>query len=177
MIAFFLASFALLTALLTLARLHLGIANEDGSHDPAAPFVIRDPTLAQAIYGRLSVAAPRAYYTFSVPAMIGVRAMLLIPEKEHQSGFRAHMVLSGPGFPTDGLAPDMHLSPLTIAGRAYRLVQSYVPPLPSAGVYRIEVRHEAGSGVYCLCVGARESGHADAAMRARIERMLDGESR
>jgi len=67
MIALFLASLALLTALLTLVRLHLGIANEDGSHDPATPFVIDDPTLAQAIYGRLSPAAPVAYYAFTGP--------------------------------------------------------------------------------------------------------------
>lgn len=173
MIALFLVSLALATTLLTLTRLHLGIANEDGSHDPAAPFVIGDPTLAQAIYGRLSAAAPSAYYTFSVPEATGIRAMLLIPEKDHQSGFRAHITLFGPGFPATGLSPAIHPAPLTIAGRNYRLIQSYVPPLPEAGAYRIEVRCDAGSGVYCLCVGTREGGHADAAMRARIERMLE----
>lgn len=174
MIALFRASFALLTTLLTLLRLHLGIANEDGSHDPAAPFVIDDPTLAQAIYGRLSAAAPSAYYTFSVREAASIRALLLIPETKYQSGFRAHMTLFGPGFPAAGLTPALHPAPLTIAGREYRLIQSYVPPLPEAGVYRIEVRRDAGSGVYCLCVGTREGGHADAAMRARIERMLKG---
>ncbi|MDW8145618.1 MAG: hypothetical protein RMJ48_04860 [Roseiflexaceae bacterium] len=172
MIPPFLASFALWTALLTLARLHLGIANEDGSHDPATPFIIDNPTLAQAIYGQLSAAAPSAYYTFSVPESTGIRAMLLIPEKEHQSGFRAYITLFGPGFPAAGLTPAIHPAPLTIAGRNYYLIQSYVPPLPEAGAYRIEVRRDAGSGVYCLCVGTREGGHADAAMRARIERML-----
>jgi hypothetical protein len=174
MIPHVLASLALLTALLALMRLHLGIANEDGAHDPAAPFVIDDPALAQAIYGRLNATTPSAYYTFSVAEAVGIRAMLLLPEKEYQSGFRAHMVLFGPGFPTEGLTPETHLAPLTIAGRAYRLTQTHVPPLPTAGAYRIEVRHDAGSGVYCLCVGAREGGHADAAMRARIERMLEG---
>lgn len=174
MIALFLVSFALLTTLLALVRLHLGIANEDGSHDPAMPFVIDDPTLAQAIYGRLSAATPSAYYTFSIAEAAGIRAMLLIPETEHQSGFRASITLSGPGLPAAGLTPAIHPAPLTIAGRAYRLVQTHVPPLPEAGMYRIEVRRDAGSGVYCLCVGTREGGHADAAMRARIERMLDG---
>lgn len=174
MIALFLAPFALLTTLLTLLRLHLGIANEDGSHDPSTPFVIDDPTLAQAIYGRLSAAAPFAYYAWSVAEAVGVRAMLLIPENEYQSGFRAHIVLFGPGFPPEGGTPAMHLAPLTIAGRAYRLIQTHVPPLPAPGAYRIDIRRDAGSGVYCLCVGTREAGHADAAMRARIARMLEG---
>ena len=174
MIALFLASFALLTALLTLVRLHLGIANEDGSHDPATPFVIDDPTLAQAIYGRLSAAAPVAYYTFTVPDAIGVRVMLLIPSRDCQSGFMARFALAGPGLPSGRLFPTTHFTPLTIAGRTYRLIQSYVPPLPSAGTYWIEVHCDAGSGVYCLCIGTREGGHADAAMRARIERMLEG---
>jgi hypothetical protein len=97
MIALFLASFALLTALLTLVRLHLGIANEDGSHDPATPFVIDDPTLAQAIYGRLSPAAPVAYYTFTVPDAISVRVMLLIPTRDCQSGFMARFALARSG--------------------------------------------------------------------------------
>jgi hypothetical protein len=174
MIALFLASFALLTALLTLVRLHLGIANEDGSHDPATPFVIDDPTLAQAIYGRLSAAAPVAYYTFTVPDAISVRVMLLIPSRDCQSGFMARFALAGPGLPSGRLFPTTHFTPLTIAGRTYRLIQSYVPPLPSAGTYWIEVHCDAGSGVYCLCIGTREGGHADAAMRARIERMLEG---
>ena len=174
MIALFLASFALLTALLTLVRLHLGIANEDGSHDPATPFVIDDPTLAQAIYGRLSAAAPVAYYTFTVPDAIGVRVMLLIPSRDCQSGFMARFALVGPGLPSGRLFPTTHFTPLTIAGRTYRLIQSYVPPLPSAGTYWIEVHCDAGSGVYCLCIGTREGGQADAAMRARIERMLEG---
>ena len=174
MIALFLASFALLTALLTLVRLHLGIANEDGSHDPATPFVIDDPTLAQAIYGRLSAAAPVAYYTFTVPDAIGVRVMLLIPSRDCQSGFMARFALAGPGLPSGRLFPTTHFTPLTIAGRTYRLIQSYVPPLPSAGTYWIEVHCDAGSGVYCLCIGTREGGQADAAMRARIERMLEG---
>jgi hypothetical protein len=174
MIALFLASFALLTALLTLVRLHLGIANEDGSHDPATPFVIDDPTLAQAIYGRLSAAAPVAYYTFTVPDAISVRVMLLIPTRDCQSGFMARFALAGPGLPSGRLFPTTHFTPLTIAGRTYRLIQSYVPPLPSAGTYWIEVHCDAGSGVYCLCIGTREGGHADAAMRARIERMLEG---
>jgi hypothetical protein len=174
MIALFLASFALLTALLTLVRLHLGIANEDGSHDPATPFVIDDPTLAQAIYGRLSAAAPVAYYTFTVPDAISVRVMLLIPTRDCQSGFMARFALVGPGLPSGRLFPTTHFTPLTIAGRTYRLIQSYVPPLPSAGTYWIEVHCDAGSGVYCLCIGTREGGHADAAMRARIERMLEG---
>ncbi|MBO9321569.1 MAG: hypothetical protein J7457_05500 [Roseiflexus sp.] len=174
MIALFLASFALLTALLTLVRLHLGIANEDGSHDPATPFVIDDPTLAQAIYGRLSAAAPVAYYTFTVPDAISVRVMLLIPSRDCQSGFMARFALVGPGLPSGRLFPTTHFTPLTIAGRTYRLIQSYVPPLPSAGTYWIEVHCDAGSGVYCLCIGTREGGHADAAMRARIERMLEG---
>lgn len=133
MIALFLAPFALLTTLLTLLRLHLGIANEDGSHDPSTPFVIDDPTLAQAIYGRLSAAAPFAYYAWSVAEAVGVRAMLLIPENEYQSGFRAHIVLFGPGFPPEGVTPAMHLAPLTIAGRTYRLIQTHVPPLPAPG--------------------------------------------
>jgi hypothetical protein len=174
MIALFLASFALLTALLTLVRLHLGIANEDGSHDPATPFVIDDPTLAQAIYGRLSAAAPVAYYTFTVPDAISVRVMLLIPTRDCQSGFMARFALAGPGLPSGRLFPTTHFTPLTIAGRTYRLIQSYVPPLPSAGTYWIEVHCDAGSGVYCLCIGTREGGQADAAMRARIERMLEG---
>jgi hypothetical protein len=174
MIALFLASFALLTALLTLVRLHLGIANEDGSHDPATPFVIDDPTLAQAIYGRLSAAAPVAYYTFTVPDAISVRVMLLIPSRDCQSGFMARFALAGPGLPSGRLFPTTHFTPLTIAGRTYRLIQSYVPPLPSAGTYWIEVHCDAGSGVYCLCIGTREGGQADAAMRARIERMLEG---
>jgi hypothetical protein len=174
MIALFLASFALLTALLTLVRLHLGIANEDGSHDPATPFVIDDPTLAQAIYGRLSAAAPVAYYTFTAPEAISVRVMLLIPTRDCQSGFMARFALVGPGLPSGRLFPTTHFTPLTIAGRTYRLIQSYVPPLPSAGTYWIEVHCDAGSGVYCLCIGTREGGHADAAMRARIERMLEG---
>ena len=174
MIALFLASFALLTALLTLVRLHLGIANEDGSHDPATPFVIDDPTLAQAIYGRLSAAAPVAYYTFTAPEAISVRVMLLIPTRDCQSGFMARFALAGPGLPSGRLFPTTHFTPLTIAGRTYRLIQSYVPPLPSAGTYWIEVHCDAGSGVYCLCIGTREGGHADAAMRARIERMLEG---
>jgi hypothetical protein len=174
MIALFLASFALLTALLTLVRLHLGIANEDGSHDPATPFVIDDPTFAQAIYGRLSAAAPVAYYTFTVPDAISVRVMLLIPTRDCQSGFMARFALVGPGLPSGRLFPTTHFTPLTIAGRTYRLIQSYVPPLPSAGIYWIEVHCDAGSGVYCLCIGTREGGQADAAMRARIERMLEG---
>jgi hypothetical protein len=174
MIALFLASFALLTALLTLVRLHLGIANEDGSHDPATPFVIDDPTLAQAIYGRLSAAAPVAYYTFTAPEAISVRVMLLIPSRDCQSGFMARFALVGPGLPSGRLFPTTHFTPLTIAGRTYRLIQSYVPPLPSAGTYWIEVHCDAGSGVYCLCIGTREGGQADAAMRARIERMLEG---
>jgi hypothetical protein len=174
MIALFLASFALLTALLILVRLHLGIANEDGSHDPATPFVIDDPTLAQAIYGRLSAAAPVAYYTFTVPDAISVRVMLLIPSRDCQSGFMARFALAGPGLPSGRLFPTTHFTPLTIAGRTYRLIQSYVPPLPSAGTYWIEVHCDAGSGVYCLCIGTREGGQADAAMRARIERMLEG---
>jgi len=174
MIALFLASFALLTALLTLVRLHLGIANEDGSHDPATPFVIDDPTLAQAIYGRLSAAAPVAYYTFTAPEAISVRVMLLIPTRDCQSGFMARFALVGPGLPSGRLFPTTHFTPLTIAGRTYRLIQSYVPPLPSAGTYWIEVHCDAGSGVYCLCIGTREGGQADAAMRARIERMLEG---
>ena len=174
MIALSLASFALLTALLTLVRLHLGIANEDGAHDPSAPFVIADPTIAQAIYGRLSPAAPVAYYTFTVPDAISVRVMLLIPSRDCQSGFMARFALAGPGLPSGRLFPTTHFTPLTIAGRTYRLIQSYVPPLPSAGTYWIEVHCDAGSGVYCLCIGTREGGHADAAMRARIERMLEG---
>jgi hypothetical protein len=174
MIALFLASFALLTALLTLVRLHLGIANEDGSHDPATPFVIDDPTLAQAIYGRLSPAAPVAYYTFTAPEAISVRVMLLIPSRDCQSGFMARFALASPGLPSGRLFPTTHFTPLTIAGRTYRLIQSYVPPLPSAGTYWIEVHCDAGSGVYCLCIGTREGGQADAAMRARIERMLEG---
>jgi len=174
MIALFLASFALLTALLTLVRLHLGIANEDGAHDPATPFVIADPTIAQAIYGRLSPATPVAYYTFTAPEAISVRVMLLIPTRDCQSGFMARFALVGPGLPSGRLFPTTHFTPLTIAGRTYRLIQSYVPPLPAAGTYWIEVHCDAGSGVYCLCIGTREGGHADAAMRARIERMLEG---
>lgn len=169
-----LASLTLLAALLTLMRWHLGIANEDGSHDPATPFVIGDPSLAQAIYGRLSAATPSAYYTFSVPSALSVRLMLLIPDRDYQSGFRAQVTLFGPALPSEGMIPDTQSAQLVIAGRAYRLVQTYVPPLPCAGAYRIEVRRVAGSGVYCLCIGTREGGHADALMRERIERLLDG---
>jgi len=164
----------LIAGWMALARLHLGIANEDGAHDPSAPFVIADPTIAQAIYGRLSAAAPVAYYTFTAPEAISVRVMLLIPTRDCQSGFMARFALAGPGLPSGRLFPTTHFTPLTIAGRTYRLIQSYVPPLPSAGTYWIEVHCDAGSGVYCLCIGTREGGHADAAMRARIERMLEG---
>ncbi|MBO9390216.1 MAG: hypothetical protein J7482_15795, partial [Roseiflexus sp.] len=100
--------------------------------------------------------------------------MLLIPSRDCQSGFMARFALAGPGLPSGRLFPTTHFTPLTIAGRTYRLIQSYVPPLPSAGTYWIEVHCDAGSGVYCLCIGTREGGHADAAMRARIERMLEG---
>ncbi|MGQ9829760.1 MAG: hypothetical protein ACUVSW_18055 [Roseiflexus sp.] len=164
----------LIAGWIALARLHLGIANEDGAHDPSAPFVIADPTTAQAIYGRLSAATPVAYYTFTVPDAIGVRLMLLIPSRDCQAGFMARFALAGPGLPSSHLVPQTHFTPLTIAGRTYRLIQSYVSPLPSAGTYRIEVRCDAGSGVYCLCIGTREGRRADAAMRARIERMLEG---
>lgn len=167
--------FTLLVALLALMRWHLGIANEEGSHDPANPFVIDDPFLAQAIYGRLSATAPSAYYTFSIPDALGVRLMLLIPDRDYQSGFRARVILSGSGFSEEGMIPAMQSASLTIAGRTYRLIQTYTPPLPSAGVYRIEIRRDAGSGVYCLCLGTREGGHASAAMRARIERLLQGQ--
>jgi hypothetical protein len=83
----------LIAGWMALARLHLGIANEDGAHDPSAPFVIADPTIAQAIYGRLSPATPVAYYTFTAPEAISVRVMLLIPTRDCQSGFMARFAL------------------------------------------------------------------------------------
>lgn len=86
----------LIAGWMALARWHLGIANEDGAHDPSAPFVIADPTIAQAIYGRLSPAAPVAYYTFTVPEAVSVRVMLLIPSRDCQSGFMARFALAVP---------------------------------------------------------------------------------
>ncbi|NOK62406.1 MAG: hypothetical protein GFH27_549293n140 [Chloroflexi bacterium AL-W] len=56
----------LLLVWLLLARWHLGIANDLGSPDKDAPFVIADPTIAQAIFGRVDPSKPIEYYAFSV---------------------------------------------------------------------------------------------------------------
>ncbi|MEM8529762.1 MAG: hypothetical protein AAGF95_02910 [Chloroflexota bacterium] len=160
---------------LFLARWHLAIANDLGSPDKDTPFVIDEPTIAQAIFGRVDEGKPVEYYTFSTQQGTGVRAMLLIPAQSYANGLRATITLHGPELPIEGITPPLLDSPLTIAGREYVLVQSHVPPLPATGEYRLEVHQQEGSGAYCLCLGDREGGHADAAMRARIERVLSGE--
>ncbi|MGB9633945.1 MAG: hypothetical protein ACPL8I_11490 [Chloroflexaceae bacterium] len=165
---------ALLAGWLALARLHLGIANDAGSPDPASPFFVADPTLAQALYGRLHEAHPADHYAFNGRAGEGVRLLLLVPARDYAAGFQVHFTLSGPGLPPEGLTPPFTATPLTIVGRDYRLVQSHVPPLPADGPYHIAVRRDAGAGAYCLCLGAREGAYADAAMRQRIDRLLDG---
>lgn len=174
MIAWLTAALSLVAGWATLARLHLGIANDSGSPDPAAPFFVSDPSLAQALYGRLNHAHPADYYAFDGRAGEGVRALLLVPARDYEAGFRVYFTLTGPGLPPEGLTPPPTATPLTIMGRDYRLVQSHVPPLPANGAYRIAVRCNAGAGAYCLCLGTREERYADAAMRARIDRLLDG---
>ncbi len=165
---------AMLAGWLALARLHLGIANETGSPDPAAPFFVTDPTLAQALYGRLHEAHPVDHYAFNGRAGEDVRLLLLVPARDYAAGFQVHFTLTGPCLPPEGLTPPFTATPLTIVGRDYRLVQSHVPPLPADGPYRVAVRRDAGTGAYCLCLGRREGAYADAAMRARIDRLLDG---
>lgn len=162
-------------AWLLLVRWHLGIANDFGSPDKDVPFVIDDPTIAQAIFGRIDPDKSVEYYAFSVQQGTGVRAMLLIPAQDYANGLRATITLHGPELPMDGVTPSLLDSQLTIAGREYVLVQSHVPPLPATGDYRLEVHQQEGRGAYCLCLGSREGGHADAVMRARIERVLSGE--
>ena len=171
----FILSTVVVLVWLFLARWHLGIANDLGSPDKDAPFVIDDPTITQAIFGRIDQGKRVEYYAFSAQQGIGIRAMLLIPAQDYVNGLRATITLHGPDFPLDGVTPSLLDSQLTIAGREYVLVQSHVPPLPATGDYRLEVRQQEGSGAYCLCVGNHEGGHADAAMRARIERVLSGE--
>lgn len=165
---------AMLIGWVALARLHLGIANDAGSPDPATPFFVSDPSLAQAIYGRLHEAHRVDHYAFNGRAGEGVRALLLVPARDYAAGFQVHFTLTGPGLPPEGLTPALTATPLTIVGRDYRLVQSYVPPLPADGTYRLAVRRDAGAGAYCLCLGTREGAYADAAMRQRIDRLLDG---
>ncbi len=172
MIAWLAVALSLVAGRAALARLHLGIANDAGSPDPAAPFFVSDPSLAQAIYGRLGASHLADHYAFNGRAGEGVRALLLVPARDYEAGFRVYFTLTGPGLPLEGLTPPSTAAPLTVAGRDYRLVQSHVPPLPADGAYRIAVRRDAGTGAYCLCLGVREGAYADAAMRERINRLL-----
>jgi hypothetical protein len=164
---------AALFGLVKLLRLHLGIANDCGSPHAQAPFAVSDPTLAQAIYGRLGPERPAEYYSFNAIGGMGVRAMLLIPERSYDDGLRAQFAILGPGLPEAGATSIMRPQLLTIAGRDFILAQAYVPPLPESGVYQLVVRRLDGEGAYCLCLGEREAGHADQAMRARISRLLE----
>ncbi|MCU0491937.1 MAG: hypothetical protein MUD01_10135 [Chloroflexaceae bacterium] len=169
--------YLLLAGLLALGmqamRLHLGRVNAGGSPRADVPFVIDAPTLAQAIYGRLDEQHAADYYRFTGMAGVGVRLLLLIPTSAYERGLRAQFHLYGPALPPDGATATMKPHELTIAGRGYMLVQTYVPPLEADGDYAVRVSRVDGAGAYCLCIGDREGGHADAATRERINQLLE----
>jgi hypothetical protein len=165
---------ALLSLGASFARLQLGVANDAGSPDPRAPYLVDDPTLAQAIYGQLGPERPAEHYRFVVAAGTSVRARLLIPERSYEAGLRAQFAIGGPGLPGAGATSVMRPVQLSVAGRHFTLAQVYLPPLPESGAYTLTVRRLDGAGVYCLCLGDREGPRSDKAMRARIARMLRG---
>lgn len=155
------------------ARMHLGLVNEAGSPDVGAPFNIEEPQIAQAIYGRLDAGQPVAHYSFKGEVRAQIRAIMLIPSSAYDAGLRAEFVLFGDGLPAQGLRPQTSERTMNIVGRDYVMTQSYNEPLAAANTYRVEVRRLEGEGAYCFCIGDQEGGHADAAMRARIDSLLD----
>ncbi|MBK6768533.1 MAG: hypothetical protein IPG72_05790 [Ardenticatenales bacterium] len=167
--AFGLAVWAM--AVRRLAFAHLAVVHE-GSPNPTTPRTIDDVTLAQAFYARLDRGA-RDHYAFRVADDVAGRFILLVPATAYDSGFRADVVLTGPGLPDEGrpLSPAGD-SPMTIAGIDYRLAAALSPDL-GPGDYRVEVRSTSDAdGVYSLCVGDREAGAADPVTRARVRALI-----
>lgn len=155
-----------------LAFAHLAIVH-DGSRDAAEPRPIDDVTLAQAFYARLGP-GERDHFAFRATGGTTGRFILLVPAAAYDAGFRADVVLTGPGLPPDGrsLSPAGD-SPMTIAGRDYRLTQALnADLLPGDHRLRVEAAADGPEGVYCLCVGDREAGLADDATRSRVAELL-----
>lgn len=164
---------AFIPALLRLMRLHLAQANDKGTPFADEPFLIEKPTNAQAIYGRLDKNREKDYYSLEAEQGTDLRAILLIPTPAYKNGLRATFTLYGEAFPAGEVAPKDSEGELTIAGRTYIVVRSYVPALPKTGQYQIMVEREAGEGTYCLCIGKENEGlHPDPEIRAKVNALL-----
>jgi hypothetical protein len=96
---------------------------------------------------------------------------MLVPQHLFQAGFAPLVVVRGAGLPTDGLvlpAGDMGTRQGTTL---YQRTQQTTTTL-MGGSYLVEVQSER-AGVYCFCVGTRETGQrADAATVERVREML-----
>ncbi|NCC31192.1 MAG: hypothetical protein EOM24_04105 [Chloroflexia bacterium] len=158
---------------IVLAPSHHTTIHDTASRERPLLLPITNPTLAHAIYSRLDRHHLAEQYTLSIVVGMRVQALLLIPLHHYERGFLARMTLFGPGLPRGGLAPQSIYLPFTIEGRTYQLIQAHLPPLPMSGSYTLRIHRSDGEGVYCLCLGDQAYGPADAAMRERIDRLLN----
>jgi hypothetical protein len=149
---------------------HLAVVNE-GSRRPEQACAIADVTLAQAFYGRLEDGAAD-YYRFMAEPGAPLRLSMLVPERLHQAGFRTTITLQGPGLPAAGLVLPPRDEGKRQGTTAYQRTQR-AELTAAGGSYLLEVR-AAGAGVYCFCCGTREPvEYADAATRARVQKLLN----
>lgn len=145
-----------LGGLLRLLFAHLAVTNE-GSPSSSAAFVIADPELAQAFYGRLS-AGTSDYYRFQAMPGTLIRFSMLVPEQGYAAGQRAILHMTGPGLPTDGWLLPSRDAGVRRGSRLYRRTQREEFSA-AGGDYLLAVSSKQG-GDYCFCIGTREPGRS-----------------
>jgi len=115
------------------------LANEASAHSPLFPqgntnlenaYLITDPAVSWAVYASLGPGlngyTQANYYKLELGAGDRLNMMLLTPTKDYQDGFRAEMVLMGPGIINSGVLPaNVQMWPLP--GYGYHVCAVEVP--------------------------------------------------
>ena len=148
---------------------HFAVINE-GSPTPDRALVIKDATIAQAFYSRLAQGATD-HYRFELPPNTLLVMSMLVPERFLADGFCPLITLYGPGLPSEGFTPEQGDRGRRDGSTSYQRIQRERLTL-DGGRYRITIQG-TGEGVYCFCIGNRESGEpADAETKARVKALL-----
>ena len=150
---------------------HFAVINE-GSPTPDRALVIKDATIAQAFYSRLAHGATD-HYRFELPPNTLLVMSMLVPERFLSDGFCPLITLYGPGLPLEGFTPEQGDRGRRDGSTIYQRIQREQLTL-DGGRYRITIQG-TGEGVYCFCIGNRESDKsADTETKARVQALLAG---